>query len=122
MTPDEYNQLLASASKSTQQLNASLALGDTRSPAKLERDSSDAPLATRKVQKTTRSRFYVGVTAHRSRLLDQDNLCEKYHVDLCRYAGALPADSPDQTQIEVSQQKVKKGEPEKVVVEVWKIS
>jgi hypothetical protein len=54
-------------------------------------------------------------------LLDLDNLCEKYVVDCCRYAGILPGDSPSQAQIEVKQEKVSSKEPEEIVTEVWKL-
>lgn len=122
MKQEDYVKLLTNASKSTQRLNPGHENGNSMPVAKLERDTGNAPLATGKVQKATGGRFYVSVTAFRRRLLDEDNLCEKYVCDLCRYAGALPDDNPEQTQIEVSQQKIKKGEPERVVVEVWRIS
>jgi hypothetical protein len=54
-------------------------------------------------------------------LLDLDNLCEKYVVDCCRYAGILSGDSPSQAQIEVKQEKVSSKEPEEIVTEVWKL-
>jgi hypothetical protein len=55
-------------------------------------------------------------------LLDQDNLCEKYHVDLCRYAGVIPDDSPEQVIIEVNQRKTVKGEAEFTEIIVTKES
>jgi hypothetical protein len=119
---DDLKTMLANASRSTQRLNAGLAVGDTGQAAELERLARNAPLAKGKIQKATRGRFLVCVTSYRRRLLDQDNLAEKYHVDLCRYAGALPADSPDQTRIEVSQVKAGKGEPERTKIEVWRIA
>lgn len=122
MKQEDYVKLLTNASKSTQRLNPDPKTGNPRSVTKLECNPSDASLEKSKVQKATGGRFYVSVTAFRRRLLDEDNLCEKYVCDLCRYAGALPDDNPEQTQIEVSQQKVKKGEPERVAVEVWRIS
>ena len=88
-------------------------------PAKLESNLGDATLGKVQVQTGTGQSFLVRVSSHRKRLLDIDNLCEKYVVDLCRHCGALPSDSPEQTQIEVRQIKVGKGEPEKVVVEVF---
>lgn len=121
MKTDEYKAMLANASQSTKRLNADIETGDTGKVAKLESTPSDAPLAKGKVQKATSGRFFVSVKSYRRRLLDQDNLAEKYHVDLCRYCGALPADSPDQAQIEVSQEKASKSEQEKTVIEVWRI-
>lgn len=66
-------------------------------------------------------RFLVVVKSFRRRLLDEDNLCCKYIVDLCRYAGIIPSDAPGTTTIKVCQGKVTKGEPEKTTVEVFKI-
>ena len=88
---------------------------------KLEPTPRDEPLAAPQTQGRDRQRFLVRVTSVRKRLLDEDNLCEKYHVDLCRYAGIVPNDSPDKTKIEVSQRKAKKGEEERTVIEVEEI-
>lgn len=122
MNETDYLAMLAQASESTRRLNADIAAGSSRQVAELESAFGNAPLATGKVQETTRGRFLVCVTSFRKRLLDEDNLAEKYHVDLCRYAGALPADSPDKTRIEVRQIKTGKGEPERVTIEVWRIA
>jgi hypothetical protein len=88
------------------------------SPAVVESNPGDAPLATEEVQRPTRQRFLVRVTSVRKRLLDADNLCEKYHVDLCRYAGVIPDDSPDKVEIQVSQRKANKGEEEATIIEI----
>ena len=85
---------------------------------KLECHSRHEPLAADEVQEGARGRVLVRVTAVRSRLIDEDNLCEKYHVDLCRYAGALASDEPGKTQIKVTQRKAGKGEAEHVVIEI----
>jgi hypothetical protein len=63
-------------------------------------------------------RFLVRVTSFRRRLLDEDNLAEKYHVDCCRYAGLLASDAPDKTSIQVCQVKVRTKEEEMTVVEI----
>ena len=68
------------------------------------------------VQGRSCERILVRVTSIRNRLLDEDNLCEKYHVDLCRYAGALPDDTPDKVKIEVCQRKAAKGERERTEI------
>ena len=64
-------------------------------------------------------RFLVRVTSIRNRLIDEDNLCEKYVVDCCRYAGLLPGDGPGQTRIEVCQRKAGKEEPEGTMIEIY---
>lgn len=94
---------------------------DTRSPAELERHPGDGAVGALQVQAPASGRFLVRVTSFRKRLLDEDNLCEKYIVDCCRYAGLLASDGPGQTKIEVSQQKVGKGEPEFTRVEIFKL-
>ena len=86
--------------------------------AELERDTGNAPLETEEVQGPDRRRILVRVTSIRKRLLDEDNMCEKYLVDLCRYAGIIPTDAPGQVSIETSQRKAKPDEAEGTVIEV----
>lgn len=101
--------------------NTRILTGDRRTVAELESDSSDAALGAAQVQKNSGSRFLVRVTSFRRRLIDEDNLCEKYHVDLCRYSGALFGDGPATTKIEVSQEKVKAKDREFVRIEIYAI-
>lgn len=51
-------------------------------------------------------KYFVRVVSFRVHLLDEDNLCEKYHVDALRYSGLLPSDAPDQCRIITTQEKV----------------
>jgi hypothetical protein len=78
------------------------------------------PMGKTKAQAHNPARVLVRVTSVRRRLLDEDNLCEKYHVDCCRYAGIIHGDEPDKTRIEVAQRKAAQGEEEHTVVEVFK--
>ncbi len=89
--------------------------------AKLERVAGDGAMGAVSIQKGIGRRFRVVVKSRRKRLLDIDNLAEKYHVDLCRYAGVISSDAPGTTEIEVSQEKVFGKEPEEVVIEVWEV-
>ena len=89
---------------------------------KLERDAGNATLGAQEVQRPTSARFLVRIESKRKRLLDEDNLCEKYHVDLLRYSGVIADDSPERTKIEVSQSKAKKGEQEMIAIEVFEIT
>lgn len=57
----------------------------------------------------------------RVRLLDEDNLCEKYHVDCCRYAGLIPDDAPSQVRIQTLQRKARRGEAEHTQVEIYQL-
>lgn len=73
------------------------------------------------VQEGPGQRVLVRITAVRKRLLDEDNLCEKYLVDLCRYAGIIVGDSPATTHIEVCQQKAEPGGAEYCRIEVFEV-
>lgn len=92
-----------------------------REIAKLERYAK-RPLASHpQVQTGLGKVFYVRVESVRERLLDEDNLCEKFIVDLLRYAGVIPNDNPSQTHVEVRQRKTDPGEGEKITVEVRQV-
>ena len=79
------------------------------STSQLECDLGDAPLDARQIQERDATKFLVLVKSIRTRLIDVDNLCEKYIVDCCRYAGLLPSDAPDKTHIITTQEKAGKG-------------
>lgn len=101
---------------------ASSHLDNPRQAAELEPDHGNGALGAIPVQRKTSGRFFVRVTSYRKRLLDEDNLCEKYHVDLCRYSGMLPQDSPGTAKIEVCQQKVGSKEQERVQIEIFELT
>lgn len=116
-TQQQILSLFPNASRSTLAANS----GDTGTPTKLERSAGAGALGTRKTKEADSKRFLVRVTSVRTRLLDEDNLCEKYHVDLCRYAGIIHSDDPGKTRIETTQRKAKKGEGEHVTVEIFEL-
>lgn len=84
----------------------------------LERRTPDGAVGQAQTKGGNTVRFLVRVTSVRSRLIDEDNLCEKFVVDCCRYAGLLPDDAPGRCRIEATQRKVKKGDPEGVLIEI----
>jgi hypothetical protein len=86
--------------------------------AKLERNSGNGPLAKSEAEKGNPERVLVRVTSVRKRLIDEDNLAEKYHVDCCRYAGLIHGDEPSKTKIEVCQRKAAKDEAEHTIIEI----
>lgn len=88
---------------------------------KLERNLGDATLVKAHPQKPVSQRFLVRIKSVRKRLLDEDNLCCKYVVDLCRYSGILPSDAPGTTKIEVCQEKADKGAPEEIKIEIYRL-
>lgn len=99
---------------------ANLVLGDTGQIAELERSVRAGTLGAVQVQKNAPRNVLVRVTAVRKRFVDEDNLCEKYHVDCCRYSGLIFGDSPATTRIEVRQEKAGKGGREYVRIEIFK--
>jgi hypothetical protein len=88
----------------------------------LERNPKSGRVGPGEAQEGNRRRFYVRVTSVRARLLDEDNLCEKYVVDLCRYAGMLPKDCPGEAEIKACQRKVKKGEEPHTLIEIFNLT
>ena len=85
----------------------------------VECPAGDGALGPRQGKGNDPERILVRVTSFRRRLLDEDNLAEKFHVDCCRYAGLIPSDTPECARIEVRQEKVGKGECEETVVEIF---
>lgn len=88
---------------------------------KLESYIGPRPLEPTQVEERPGQKFFVRITSFRRKLIDEDNLCEKYHVDLCRYAGALPSDAPKETRIKVNQEKVKTQEEERVEIAIYEV-
>jgi hypothetical protein len=118
MTAEELRKTFPNASEQFIRANAQLplALGLEASAPILECDLRPRPLAARKVEGCDPARFLVRVTSYRVRLLDEDNLCAKYVVDCCRYAGLIPGDSPAITQIATGQKKVRSKAEERTEV------
>lgn len=119
MTPEQIRAKFPNASEAF--IRANLQPGHTGTVAKLEPSPCHEPLEAPQVQAADSGRFLVRVTAFRRRLLDIDNQAEKFHTDLCRYAGVIPNDNPERTDIEVKQVKVGSKEKEFTRVEVFKI-
>lgn len=92
-----------------------------RSAAIMECGPLVKPLAEDKIEKENPERFRVCVTSIRKRLLDEDNLCEKYHVDCLRRAGYIPDDNPEVTTIEVRQRRCQRGEPERIEIVIERL-
>jgi hypothetical protein len=92
--------------------------GASGKDAQLERAAGHGPLAAQKVKGGDPRKFSVVVTSYRRRLLDEDNLSEKYFCDCLRYAGIIPGDTPEQATIKARQVKVKTAEEEKTVIEI----
>ena len=102
-----------------QRLPARVPAGGSGAAAVVEPDTRHAPLVEEKVQGQNSARFFIRIESRRKRLIDESNLCYKYHEDLCRYIGCLPSDSPEVCHSEVRQTKCAKGEAEKITIEVF---
>lgn len=105
---DDPTILTAALERAEADYRASLAI--------LERHLCDGPLAKGQTENGHPRKFLVRVTSFRVRLLDEDNLCEKYHVDCCRYSGLLRADDPSQARIVTAQEKVRKKSEERTEI------
>lgn len=86
--------------------------------AKLERDNRDALAIQTQAKARRPGKFIVRVVAFRCRLLDEDNLAEKFHVDALRYASILPCDSPGKASISVTQTKVENPDLERTEITI----
>lgn len=75
----------------------------------------DEPLATVQGEKSDSSRVHVRVVSRRVRLIDPDNLCPKYFIDCLRYAEIIQDDTAEKITLEVSQEKVSKGDEETII-------
>lgn len=127
MTSEKLKQLYPNASPAFIRLNATDAGkarvqidGAGKAPF-LERDTWDAALQAPLAKKAPFDRVLIVVTSYRRRLLDQDNLCCKYIIDLCRYAGIISGDSPGAAEIKVAQEKLGPKEPERVTIEIYTV-
>lgn len=77
----------------------------------------DGALAEEEVEgRDTRRR--VTVTSYRVRLLDQDNLCIKYHIDGLRYNGIIEDDTTKHIVITERQVQVATRKEERTEIEV----
>lgn len=124
MNQDELKFRFRNASHSFIDANSTTTITQHRGSGKvdkLERSVGHGTMGAVQVQAGIRRRFLVHVKSYRRRLLDQDNLCCKYLVDLCRYAGVLPSDAPGTAEIKVSQEKVGSKEREFVRIEIYEL-
>ena len=113
MTQDDLDRLL--------KRNPALSLGDSGAAAKLEHAVSNGPLATGQAQKAATGRVHIRFVSTRKRLLDPDNLSEKWALDCLRYLGVIQGDEPDKITLETTQPKAAKGEEEHTLIEVFEI-
>ena len=113
------DDLLAKCSPATRRLNAGIFHAHGASPAAIPQPpAGPRPLAASAPEKVDTRKRLVRFTSYRVRLLDEDNLCPKYHCDSLRYAGVLLGDDPSQARIETRQQKVAHKHQERTEITV----
>lgn len=101
------DDLLAKCSPSVRKLNPGLFHTGGASPASQPQPAAGPrPLAASTPEKIDSRKRFVRFTSYRVRLLDEDNLCPKYHCDALRYSGILLGDDPSKAKIETRQEKV----------------
>ena len=111
MTPDELAALL--------KRNPALSTGNPRTAPVLERTARHGPLAESESQEGNAGRVHIRFVSVRQRLLDPDNLSEKWLLDCLRNCGAIAGDEPDKITLETTQRKAAKGEAEHTIIEVF---
>ena len=92
--------------------NANHNTNDTGTPAKLEQDTRHGSLAKKPIETHTTSRVHIRFESVRKRLLDPDNICEKWTLDCLRYIGVIRGDEPDKITLETTQRRASKNEEE----------
>src|SRR4051812_9263623 len=99
-------ETIAKGSKSFQKLNAHLLQAPAPVPPRGSPQGAiaqptlrDAALETEQRKEGYSGRVLVRITSYRRHLLDPDNLCAKYFLDCCRYAGILRDDSPEEIEL-----------------------
>ena len=115
MNPDDIRRLFPNASASLLAANAQ----DSGATPVVECPIGSRPLAAGEAQKADSSRLHIRIVSVRKRLLDPDNLSEKWILDCLRYCGAIRGDEPDKITLETTQRKAAKGEEEHTLVEIW---
>lgn len=99
--------------------NPHLSVGSAGKVAELEPPSGNGPLATSQAEKGNSKPVHIRFVSARKRLLDPDNLSEKWVLDCLRNCGAIAGDEPDKISLETTQRKAEKGEEERTIIEVY---
>lgn len=109
------------ASNAIRRLNPHLFHKSSREIADLESNPGSSAAIAAAHETAEAGRFLIRIESHRKRTVDCEGLCCKFDVDLLRYAGIIPNDTFEQATLEVTQIKCRKGEPEHVLIQVFRI-
>jgi len=89
------------------------------STANMESDTCNEPVAKRQAAPHD-TRCSIHLHSRRKRLTDADGVSGKAAIDGLVHAGLLADDSPEYVQeVSYSQAKIKKGEAEETLIEIW---
>ena len=89
--------------------------------AELEPAPRARPLAKSAPKEVPSEPVFIRIVSVRKRLLDPDNISEKWALDALRYCGAIHGDEPDKITLETSQRKAEKGEEEHTLIEIFEL-
>jgi len=120
MTRNELLRRFPNASAATLAANADSPADCAGAVAELECGAGDGALAARQGEARATERVHIRFVSVRKRLLDPDNLCEKWTLDALRFAGILRGDEPDKITLETTQRKAAKDEAEMTIIELYK--
>ena len=104
--------------KTLRKPNANNNTNDTGETAKLEQDTRYGILAEKPIETRSTGRVHIRFVSVRKRLLDPDNICEKWTLDCLRYIGVIRGDEPDKITLETTQRKAEKGEEERTEITI----
>ena len=119
MKLSEFDALISNASTDFKRANTHLAPASPRPNAVMECDSRVAALAPSKAKEADSERVHIRFVSVRKRLLDPDNLSEKWLLDCLRFCGAIKGDEPEKITLETTQRKAAKGEEEHTIIEIY---
>ena len=99
-------------------IKANLDADHSGQDAVLERPARHESLAAHKGEEGTAGRIFIRFVSVRKRLLDPDNLSQKWLLDCLRYCQIIDGDEPEKISIETTQRKAIKGEIERTIIEI----
>lgn len=125
MNPHQLKRLFPNASQSVLQANAcdygnsNFDLNGSGKTPKLERAHGHGSLEAPQAKEANPERVLIRFVSVRKRLLDPDNLSEKWLLDCLRYCGIIRGDEPEKITLETTQRKCQRGEAEHTEISIY---
>ena len=117
MNREEILKLYPNASESF--IRANLEVNCSGPTSILERTSGDESLAAHQGEERATGKLHIRFVSVRKRLLDPDNLSEKWLLDCLRYCRVIQGDEPEKISVETTQRKATKKEKEHTIIEIY---